>query len=165
MSRSPFAICAGIWSAHSKISTDPEFQNQVWRDQIDINLTGAWNTLQATVPILVEQGQGGAIVLTSSTAGVHSMAVNDYAQVREVIDALEAMKLPASVVEKVAFANYARVLKAALADVPAAKGFYEQLFAPLGVLPWGIGVLAILSALTVAQRTRHVLAQMDDVKS
>ena len=39
------------------------------------------------------------------------------------------------------------------------------LFAPLGVLPWGIGLLALLSALTVVQRTRHVLAQMDDAKS
>ena len=39
------------------------------------------------------------------------------------------------------------------------------LFAPLGVLPWGIGLLALLSALTVVQRTRHVLAQMDDGKS
>jgi CDP-diacylglycerol--glycerol-3-phosphate 3-phosphatidyltransferase len=39
------------------------------------------------------------------------------------------------------------------------------LFAPLGVLPWGIGLLAILSAVTVAQRTRHVLSQMRDEQS
>jgi CDP-diacylglycerol---glycerol-3-phosphate 3-phosphatidyltransferase len=35
-------------------------------------------------------------------------------------------------------------------------------FAPLGALPWGVGLLALLSALTVVQRTRHVLAQMRD---
>ena len=39
------------------------------------------------------------------------------------------------------------------------------LFAPLGVLPWGIGLLAILSAITVAQRTRYVLNQMRDLQS
>jgi CDP-diacylglycerol--glycerol-3-phosphate 3-phosphatidyltransferase len=39
------------------------------------------------------------------------------------------------------------------------------LFAPLGVLPWGIGLLALLSAITVAQRTRYVLSQMRDLQS
>ncbi len=34
------------------------------------------------------------------------------------------------------------------------------LFAPLGALPWGIYILAVLSLVTVAQRVRHVLAQM-----
>ncbi|MGE5639529.1 MAG: dipeptidase [Clostridia bacterium] len=40
--------------------------------------------------------------------------VDNYADVRKVVDALEGMKLPASVVERVAYANYARVLKSAL---------------------------------------------------
>ncbi len=34
------------------------------------------------------------------------------------------------------------------------------LFAPLGALPWGIILLAVLSAITVAQRARHVLRQL-----
>lgn len=34
------------------------------------------------------------------------------------------------------------------------------LFAPLGALPWGIILLALLSALTVAQRAKHVLRQL-----
>lgn len=34
------------------------------------------------------------------------------------------------------------------------------LFAPLGVLPYGIELLAVLSALTLAQRSRHVLRQL-----
>jgi membrane dipeptidase len=40
--------------------------------------------------------------------------VDTYAHARTVVEALQAAKLPASTVEKVAFANYARVLKAAL---------------------------------------------------
>ncbi|HZV93181.1 MAG TPA: membrane dipeptidase [Caldimonas sp.] len=43
-----------------------------------------------------------------------SESVSDYAQVRAVIDALQAMKLPAATVEKVAALNYVRVLKSAL---------------------------------------------------
>ncbi len=34
------------------------------------------------------------------------------------------------------------------------------LFAPLGALPWGIILLAILSTITVLQRARHVLRQL-----
>jgi membrane dipeptidase len=41
-------------------------------------------------------------------------SLDTYAHVRNAIDALEQMKLPASVIERVAFANYARVLKSAL---------------------------------------------------
>jgi SDR family mycofactocin-dependent oxidoreductase len=41
-----------------------------WQDVVDVNLTGVWNTVEVAVPRLVEQGRGGAIVLTSSTAGL-----------------------------------------------------------------------------------------------
>jgi NAD(P)-dependent dehydrogenase (short-subunit alcohol dehydrogenase family) len=41
-----------------------------WQTMIDVNLTGVWNTIKATVPILVEQNTGGSIILTSSVAGI-----------------------------------------------------------------------------------------------
>lgn len=43
---------------------------QEFADVIDVNLTGVWNTLRATTPVMVEQGDGGAVVITSSTAGL-----------------------------------------------------------------------------------------------
>ena len=43
---------------------------QAWHDSLDILLTGTWNTLQCTVPLMIEAGNGGAIVLTSSAAGI-----------------------------------------------------------------------------------------------
>ncbi|WP_375501614.1 mycofactocin-coupled SDR family oxidoreductase [uncultured Jatrophihabitans sp.] len=43
---------------------------QAWHDSIDILLTGMWNTLQSTVPLMIDAGNGGAIVLTSSAAGI-----------------------------------------------------------------------------------------------
>ncbi|MFC5949243.1 mycofactocin-coupled SDR family oxidoreductase [Pseudonocardia lutea] len=42
----------------------------VFRTLIDINLTGVWNTVHAAAPTMIEQGRGGAIVLTSSTQGL-----------------------------------------------------------------------------------------------
>lgn len=58
---------------------DPTRRARVWQDTIDTNLTGTWHTLEATVPILIEQGRGGAIVITSSTAGLKGSTYNDLA--------------------------------------------------------------------------------------
>jgi SDR family mycofactocin-dependent oxidoreductase len=44
-----------------------------WQDTIDINLTGVFNTLQVTVPAMIERGAGGSIVLISSTAGLRGI--------------------------------------------------------------------------------------------
>lgn len=41
-----------------------------FRDQLDVNLTGVWNTVQAAAPLMIEQGRGGAVVLTSSAFGL-----------------------------------------------------------------------------------------------
>jgi microsomal dipeptidase-like Zn-dependent dipeptidase len=42
-------------------------------------------------------------------------AINDYGHLRSVVDHLQAMKLPASVIERVACGNYARILKTVMA--------------------------------------------------
>ncbi len=47
-----------------------DVSEQDWKDVIDINLTGVWHTAKAAIPHLIEQGTGGSIVLTSSTAGL-----------------------------------------------------------------------------------------------
>jgi SDR family mycofactocin-dependent oxidoreductase len=44
--------------------------HQAWQDVIDVNLTGVFNTVEIAIPSMVERGAGGAIVLTSSTAGI-----------------------------------------------------------------------------------------------
>jgi SDR family mycofactocin-dependent oxidoreductase len=40
-----------------------------WDEMIGVNLTGVWNTVRATVPTLIDQGDGGSITITSSLAG------------------------------------------------------------------------------------------------
>ncbi|RZS64659.1 SDR family mycofactocin-dependent oxidoreductase [Agromyces ramosus] len=41
-----------------------------WQDVIDVNLTGVYHTVEVAKPSMIEGGRGGAIVLTSSTAGL-----------------------------------------------------------------------------------------------
>jgi NAD(P)-dependent dehydrogenase (short-subunit alcohol dehydrogenase family) len=40
---------------------------------IDVNLTGAWNTVQPAAHRLLTQGEGGAMVLTASVAGIKGL--------------------------------------------------------------------------------------------
>jgi NAD(P)-dependent dehydrogenase (short-subunit alcohol dehydrogenase family) len=47
-----------------------EMSDDLWHDQIDINLTGTANVLRVAAPLLVERG-GGRIIITSSTQGQH----------------------------------------------------------------------------------------------
>ncbi|TQM04275.1 mycofactocin-coupled SDR family oxidoreductase [Pseudonocardia kunmingensis] len=45
-----------------------------WDEMLAVNLTGVWKTVRAAVPAMIDAGNGGCIVLTSSTAGVKGMA-------------------------------------------------------------------------------------------
>lgn len=47
-----------------------ELSEETWQEMIDVNLTGVWKTCKAVIPRMLEQGTGGSIVLTSSTAGL-----------------------------------------------------------------------------------------------
>ncbi|MWA02378.1 mycofactocin-coupled SDR family oxidoreductase [Actinomadura sp. LD22] len=48
----------------------PENVAQEWQDTLDVILTGAFNTVQASIDKLIEGGNGGSIVLVSSSAGL-----------------------------------------------------------------------------------------------
>ncbi|MCW2523203.1 MAG: putative short-chain dehydrogenase, partial [Frankiales bacterium] len=43
---------------------------QAWQNMLDVNLTGVFNTAKAAIPHIKAGGRGGAIVLTSSEAGL-----------------------------------------------------------------------------------------------
>lgn len=57
-------------AAIAPLVIDPPDPEQVWRDVIDVNLTGAYNTAQAAAPAIVAGGVGGNIVFINSTAGL-----------------------------------------------------------------------------------------------
>lgn len=48
--------------------------DDVWDDMIAVNLTGVYKTVRAALPSMIARGQGGSIVLTSSTAALRPYA-------------------------------------------------------------------------------------------
>lgn len=50
-----------------------ELTPEQWNDTIDTNLTGVWHTVRCAIPPMIEQGEGGSIILTSSTAGTRGL--------------------------------------------------------------------------------------------
>ncbi|CAM4270438.1 (-)-trans-carveol dehydrogenase [Mycobacterium basiliense] len=48
-----------------------------WHDVIDVNLTGAFHTVDIAIPTMIEQGAGGSIVLISSSAGLAGIGSAD----------------------------------------------------------------------------------------
>jgi (+)-trans-carveol dehydrogenase len=60
---------AGIFS----FGTLEELDDTAWDDMIGVNLTGVWHAIKAAIPHLRAGGNGGSIILTSSTAGLMGM--------------------------------------------------------------------------------------------
>jgi len=60
---------AGIITSDSTGAT----RAQIFRDVVDVNLTGVYLTVEATRRHLIEGGRGGSIVLTSSLAGLRAL--------------------------------------------------------------------------------------------
>ena len=54
-------------------STDQEAE-AAWEDVLAVNLTGVWNTVRACMHSMIARGEGGSIILTSSTAGLKGLA-------------------------------------------------------------------------------------------
>lgn len=48
----------------------PMSAENAWRDVLDVNLTGVYHTVDVVMGRMIKQGTGGAIVLTSSVAGL-----------------------------------------------------------------------------------------------
>lgn len=51
-----------------------EVPEEHWATTLDVNLTGVWRTIKAGLPPMIEAGNGGAITLISSAAGLRGFA-------------------------------------------------------------------------------------------
>jgi SDR family mycofactocin-dependent oxidoreductase len=61
--------------ANAGISTTAptlEMSEDTWQTMIDVNLTGVWKSLKASVPNIIAGGRGGSVVITSSMATVRT---------------------------------------------------------------------------------------------
>ena len=45
-------------------------KREAWRDAIDVNLTGVFNTVEVAIPSMMKRGSGGVIILIGSTSAL-----------------------------------------------------------------------------------------------
>jgi SDR family mycofactocin-dependent oxidoreductase len=55
-----------------------EMSEEQWDSVIDVNLNGTWRTVRATVPAMIEAGNGGSIIVVSSSAGLKATPGNSH---------------------------------------------------------------------------------------
>jgi SDR family mycofactocin-dependent oxidoreductase len=55
-----------------------EMSEEQWNTVIDINLNGTWKTIRAAVPAMIEAGNGGSIIIVSSSAGLKATPGNGH---------------------------------------------------------------------------------------
>ena len=63
-------VIANAGIAPMSFDDDEHLGEEAFRDVIDVNLVGVWNACRVSIPHLIRGGRGGAMVLTSSTAGI-----------------------------------------------------------------------------------------------
>ena len=55
-----------------------ELTDEQWDTVIGVNLTGTWRTLRATIPAMIDAGNGGSIVVVSSAGGLRATPGNGH---------------------------------------------------------------------------------------
>lgn len=67
-----------IVSANAGIGVTPrqtdDIPEEVWKDMLDVNLSGVWRAAKVAIPHIKAGGRGGSIILTSSAAGLRAYA-------------------------------------------------------------------------------------------
>ena len=53
-----------------------EIDEDQWDSVVNVNLSGTWRTIRAVVPAMIEAGNGGSIIIVSSSAGVKATPGN-----------------------------------------------------------------------------------------
>jgi SDR family mycofactocin-dependent oxidoreductase len=51
-----------------------EITDEAWEDMLNVNVTGVWRTVKAALPSMIERGQGGSVIMTSSIFGLSGSA-------------------------------------------------------------------------------------------
>jgi SDR family mycofactocin-dependent oxidoreductase len=55
-----------------------EMSEEQWDTVINVNLSGTWRTIRAVVPAMIEAGNGGSIIIVSSSAGLKATPGNGH---------------------------------------------------------------------------------------
>jgi SDR family mycofactocin-dependent oxidoreductase len=55
-----------------------EMSEEQWDTVVDVNLNGTWKTIRAAVPAMIQAGNGGSIIIVSSSAGLKATPGNGH---------------------------------------------------------------------------------------
>ncbi|MFL5843522.1 MAG: mycofactocin-coupled SDR family oxidoreductase [Solirubrobacteraceae bacterium] len=66
---------AGIWTLGGNLWEIPE---ERFREMIEINLTSQWRTVKATIPVMLELGNGGSVIFIGSTNSFKAVPGNGH---------------------------------------------------------------------------------------
>ncbi len=55
-----------------------EMDEDQWDSVVNVNLSGTWRTIRAVVPAMIEAGNGGSIIIVSSSAGLKATPGNGH---------------------------------------------------------------------------------------
>ncbi len=55
-----------------------EMTEEQWDTVVDVNLNGTWRTVRAAVPAMIDAGNGGSIIIVSSSAGLKATPGNSH---------------------------------------------------------------------------------------
>ena len=55
-----------------------EMSAEQWDTVVEVNLNGTWRTIRAAVPAMIEAGNGGSVVIVSSSAGLKATPGNGH---------------------------------------------------------------------------------------
>ncbi|CAJ1585329.1 mycofactocin-coupled SDR family oxidoreductase [[Mycobacterium] wendilense] len=53
-----------------------ELSEEAWDTVVDVNLNGTWRTVKAAIPAMIEAGNGGSVIIVSSSAGLKATPGN-----------------------------------------------------------------------------------------
>lgn len=70
---------AGTFAVRLDQPTDDAGRAEIWDVTLDVNLTGAWNTIDIAAPYVIDGGRGGSIVVISSMSSMVTVANDDVA--------------------------------------------------------------------------------------
>jgi SDR family mycofactocin-dependent oxidoreductase len=55
-----------------------EMSEEQWDTVIDVNLSGTWRTVKAALPAMIDAGNGGSVIVVSSSTGLKAMPGNSH---------------------------------------------------------------------------------------
>lgn len=133
-----------------------EMSPEQWDTVVDVNLNGTWRTIRAAVPAMIEAGNGGSIIIVSSSAGLKATPGNGhYAASKHGLVALTnslALEVGEYGIRVNSIHPYSidtpMIEPQAMAEVFSKYPSYLHSFAPMPLHPVGQGVEGLSTFMT-----------------